>query len=171
MMHRQLLSGCIYTLLLFFGFTLNAQLPEKLPTLVINEVHIESLEDNNYFIEFVVTETNRIPYDKNHDSPSLIVDDSNTSSSAQAGFLTIEPNALRTVKRGDLVVVHGNGANTSMAGTDVVLLDFDSDLIGKWQGAPNPITGTYEDATKVIVGDHLITDYISFTGSGNILGS
>ena len=125
-------------LCLFVLSKINAQeIPDKLPTLIVNEVHNDTADDGDFFIEFVVLETNKVPYDKTSTGPRIIVDDSNTYPDAQPGFITIDPEVLKSVTKGDVIVVHSQSTDISNVDPSVVLLNVNSPKIGKWIGAPD----------------------------------
>lgn len=152
-------------------FKIDAQkLPDRLPILYINEINNNDYINGDVFIELVVLKTNAIAYDKSDSYPKVIIDDSNVQG-VEPGFLAIKPECLVDIQAGDLIVIHGHNTNVSTVPSNVMLLNLNSDCLQKWEGAPTPQSSSYSGATLIEDDNTFFRDYISFTGTGDMIQS
>ena len=114
-MTRSLLRLVCVCLIVCCKLSLSAQLvPEKLPVLLINEVHNEDYLNDDVFIELVVVKTDEIAHNPADSTAKIIIDDANTGPGMEPGFLAIDPKVFRFSKPGDIVVVKGSSMDLSL---------------------------------------------------------
>lgn len=155
---------------LFTNSLSSQELTQKNPILTINEVDYADKATDDVFIELLVMATNELPInDKN--KPSVILDDLNklmpnsTASDLEPGFISIDPDCLKDLKPGDLVVVHGNGFSGSTQGAAKTFSMGDA-CLKKFEDAPTVSNEEYETHTPL---DEplAMTTFLSFEGTGD----
>lgn len=129
------------------------------PQFVINEIYNGDLNSDNAFIEILVIGTTVPCSSPDQIASSLIVDDSNISSSMQPGYLAIRPECLVGIEKGDLILIHGK--NTKLTKTDAQYrFSIDDTCIEKWADYPNAKDSSYNKAVPVLKRDASLKDFI-----------
>ncbi|MEM9546674.1 MAG: hypothetical protein AAGA77_11920 [Bacteroidota bacterium] len=158
-------------LIALFSGNLNGQeltdVNEKLPSFLINEVHVEDVTLDDVYIELVVTKSNEIPHNVNDPKAKIIIDDSNEGTDFKSGYISIRPDCVRDVYPGDIIIIHGRQTDISNVDENVKLFEINDDCIQKWDGVPNAQNPSYTGATINNDEGASINDFFSFNSSQN----
>ncbi len=169
-MSKRQLHLVLVALFVLLQLTVTAQLvPEKLPVLLINEVHNEDYLNDDVFIELVVVKAGEVAHDHNNSYAKIIIDDTNEGPGLEPGFLAIKPEVFMFSKPGDIIVLHGSNTNTSSAPETVTLLDLNSKHVEKYENVPRNGNPSYGNGEPVELPNQKIKDYITFTGAGDVI--
>jgi len=157
----------LFTVSILHVNTISQDVNQKLPSLILNEINIEDEVNDDIFIELVVTNANEIAHNVLDPRPKIIIDDSNTGSSFQTGFISIRDSCIGDVLPGDIIVIHGRNTSIGALAPEVKTFSISDPCIQKWDGAPSQTNSSYTGATLNSDSQARLSDFIDFSSTGN----